>query len=286
MKLMRIGQPGQERPAALVDPEQVVDLSDVVSDFDEDFFATGDLDSLAAVVDRRVLAGRVEPLGGRRIAAPVARPHQILCVGLNYSDHALETGQEIPAEPIIFNKAPNTLVGPNDEVLVPRNAIKLDWEVELSLVISKRASYLGTADQARDHIAGWMISHDISERHFQLERGGQWVKGKSAPTFNPAGPYLVTQDEIADVLDLGMWLDVNGVRRQQGSTSTMIFDPYSIVQYISQFLVLEPGDIINTGTPPGVGMGHRPPIYLQVGDEVSLGIDGLGVQHQTVVATP
>lgn len=283
---MRIGQPGQERPAALVDPEQVVDLSDVVSDFDEDFFATGDLDSLAAVVDRRVLAGRVEQLGGRRIAAPVARPHQILCVGLNYSDHALETGQEIPAEPIIFNKAPNTLVGPNDEVLVPRNAIKLDWEVELSLVISKRASYLGTADQARDHIAGWMISHDISERHFQLERGGQWVKGKSAPTFNPAGPYLVTQDEIADVLDLGMWLDVNGVRRQQGSTSTMIFDPYSIVQYISQFLVLEPGDIINTGTPPGVGMGHRPPIYLQVGDEVSLGIDGLGVQHQTVVATP
>jgi 2,4-diketo-3-deoxy-L-fuconate hydrolase len=286
MKLMRIGQPGQERPAALAGPELVVDLSDIVSDFDEAFFATEGLRSLAAEIDARVLAGRVEPLGGRRVAAPVARPHQILCVGLNYSDHALETGQEIPAEPIIFNKAPNTLVGPNDNVLVPRNAKKLDWEVELALVISKRASYLDTPDQARAHIAGWMISHDISERHFQLERGGQWVKGKSAPTFNPAGPYLVTQDEITDVLDLGMWLDVNGVRRQHGSTSTMIFDPYSIVHYISQFLVLEPGDIINTGTPPGVGMGHRPPIYLQPGDQVSLGIDGLGVQHQTVVAAP
>lgn len=284
MKLLRIGHPGQERPAALVDSDKVVYLSDVVSDFDEAFFATGNLNSLAEEVDRRARAGRAEPLGSRRIGAPVTRPHQILCVGLNYSDHALETGQEIPTEPIIFNKAPNTLVGPNDEVLLPRNATKLDWEVELALVISKRASYLETADQARDHIAGWMISHDVSERHFQLERGGQWVKGKSAPTFNPAGPYLVTQDEISDVLDLGMWLDVNGVRRQQGSTSTMIFDPYAIVQYISQFLVLEPGDIINTGTPPGVGMGHRPPIYLQAGDEVSLGIDGLGVQHQTVVA--
>lgn len=284
MKLLRIGHPGQERPAALVGSDKVVYLSDVVSDFDEAFFATGNLNSLAEEVDRRARAGRAEPLGGRRIGAPVTRPHQILCVGLNYSDHALETGQEIPTEPIIFNKAPNTLVGPNDEVLLPRNATKLDWEVELALVISKRASYLETADQARDHIAGWMISHDVSERHFQLERGGQWVKGKSAPTFNPAGPYLVTQDEISDVLDLGMWLDVNGVRRQQGSTSTMIFDPYAIVQYISQFLVLEPGDIINTGTPPGVGMGHRPPIYLQAGDEVSLGIDGLGVQHQTVVA--
>jgi 2-keto-4-pentenoate hydratase/2-oxohepta-3-ene-1,7-dioic acid hydratase in catechol pathway len=284
VKLMRIGPAGHERPAALADPDHFIDLSDIVADFDEDFFTSARLDSLAPVVAERVREGAAEPLAGQRIGAPVARPHQILCIGLNYSDHARETGQAIPAEPIIFNKAPNTLVGPDDEVHIPRGATKVDWEVELALVVAKRTAYLDSAEQAREHIAGWMISHDLSERHFQLERGGQWVKGKSAATFNPAGPYLVTRDEVPDVHDLRMSLSVNGVRRQEGSTSTMIFDPYAIVHYVSQFLVLEPGDIINTGTPPGVGMGHQPPIYLAAGDEVELAIEGLGRQRQRVVA--
>ena len=282
MKLLRIGMPGAERPAALVDEDHFVDLSDVVPDFDENFFATGGLDRIAPIIAERGAAGG-RRLGGLRIGAPIARPHQIICVGLNYSDHAAETGQDVPGEPILFTKSPNTLIGPNDDVRIPRGASKTDWEVELGIVIGKRTSYLGSVAEARDHVAGWVLVNDVSERAFQMERGGQWLKGKSAETFNPAGPWLVTQDEIDDVLARDMWLDVNGARRQSGSTSTMIFDPYFIVHYISQFLVLEPGDLINTGTPPGVGMGFDPPIWLQPGDVMTLGISGLGEQRQTVV---
>jgi 2-keto-4-pentenoate hydratase/2-oxohepta-3-ene-1,7-dioic acid hydratase in catechol pathway len=213
----------------------------------------------------------------------MARPHQIVCIGLNYSDHAAETGQDVPSEPILFTKSPNTLIGPNDAVRQPRGSTKLDWEVELGIVIGRRTSYV-TEAEAREGIAGYLVCNDVSERAFQIERGGQWSKGKSAETFNPAGPWLVTPDEIDDVLELDMWLDVNGTRRQTGSTSTMVFDPYTIVSYLSQFMVLEPGDLINTGTPPGVGMGLKPPVFLQPGDVMELGITGLGTQRQQVLA--
>ncbi|MDQ0727621.1 fumarylacetoacetate hydrolase family protein [Microbacterium sp. W4I20] len=284
MKIMRIGPAGAERPAALVRDDQYVDLSDVVEDFDETFFGSGGLDRIEAIVADRAAAGQALSLEGKRIGSPIARPHQIICVGLNYADHAAESGLPVPDEPILFTKSPNTLVGPYDDVRIPRGSTKPDWEVELGIVIGKRTSYLESVDDARKHIAGWVLVNDVSERAFQMERGGQWLKGKSAETFNPAGPWLVTDDEIDDVRDLGMWLDVNGVRRQTGSTSTMIFDPYFLVHYISQFMILEPGDLINTGTPPGVGLGFTPPIWLQPGDEVTLGIDGLGTQRQTVVA--
>ena len=283
MKLLRIGATGAETPAALVDQTHYVDLSDVVSDFDEAFFGGGGIERIRPVVAARVDAAEVHELGDQRVGAPIARPHQIICVGLNYSDHAKETGQEVPAEPILFTKSPNTLVGPNDDVRIPRGSTKPDWEVELGMVIGRRASYLDSIDEAREAIAGWVLVNDVSERAFQIERGGQWMKGKSAETFNPAGPWLVTQDEVDDVLDLGMTLDVNGVRRQNGSTSTMVFDPFFIVHYISQFMVLEPGDLINTGTPPGVGMGLTPQVWLQEGDIMELAIDGLGTQRQTVV---
>ncbi|GAA3860602.1 fumarylacetoacetate hydrolase family protein [Leifsonia kafniensis] len=283
MYLMRIGPVGSEKPVARLDDERYVDLSDVVADFNEAFFASESLAELAATVARRVADGAISRFAGERVGAPIARPHQILCIGLNYSDHAAETGQAVPDEPILFTKSPNTLIGPNDDVRLPRGATKPDWEVELGIVIGRRTSYLDSVDDARDAIAGFVVVNDVSERAFQLERGGQWSKGKSAETFNPAGPWLVTPDEIDDVRALGMWLDVNGIRRQTGSTSTMIFDPYFIVHYLSQFMVLEPGDLINTGTPPGVGMGFTPPIWLQAGDVMELGIDGLGAQRQTVL---
>jgi 2,4-didehydro-3-deoxy-L-rhamnonate hydrolase len=281
--LMRIGAPGAEKPIARLDDETYVDLSDVVTDFDEAFFGGGGVKRLGPVVAERVAAGRTSRFAGERIGAPIARPHQILCIGLNYRDHAAETGQAVPDEPILFTKSPNTLIGPNDDVRIPRGATKTDWEVELGIVIGRRTSYLDSVGEARDVIAGYTVVNDVSERAFQMERGGQWAKGKSAETFNPAGPWLVTPDEIGDVLALDMWLDVNGVRRQAGSTKTMIFDPYFIVHYLSQFLVLEPGDLINTGTPPGVGMGFAPPIWLQPGDVMELGITGLGAQRQSVV---
>ncbi len=284
MHLMRIGAVGSEKPVARLDDESYVDLSDVVVDFNERFFGSGLLADLPAIVAERVAAGQTIAFAGERIGAPIARPHQILCIGLNYRDHAAETGQEVPAEPILFTKSPNTLIGPNDDVRIPRGSTKPDWEVELGIVIGKRASYLDSVEQARDHIAGYTVVNDVSERAFQMERNGQWSKGKSSETFNPAGPWLVTPDELPDVLDLGMWLDVSGIRRQTGSTSTMIFDPFFLVHYLSQFLVLEPGDLINTGTPPGVGMGFTPPIWLQPGDVMELGIDRLGSQRQTVLA--
>jgi len=281
--LMRIGPRGAEKPVARIDDDAYVDLSDVAADFDEAFFAGGGLDRIRPVVAERAAAGLVSGFAGERIGAPIARPHQILCIGLNYRDHAAETGQAVPDEPILFTKSPNTLIGPNDDVRIPRGATKPDWEVELGLVIGRRTSYLDSPDDAREAIAGFVLVNDVSERAFQMERGGQWVKGKSAETFNPAGPWLVTPDEIDDVLALDMWLDVNGVRRQDGSTSTMIFDPFFVVHHVSQFLVLEPGDLINTGTPPGVGMGFKPPVWLQPGDVMELGVEGLGTQRQNVL---
>lgn len=286
MLLMRVGAAGAERPAVRVDEERYVDVSDVVEDFDGRFFADGGVERLRDVVHRRTEDGEVKEVAGQRIGAPIARPHQILCIGLNYTDHAAETGQAVPDEPILFNKAPNTLVGPDDDVLIPRRSTKTDWEVELGVVVGRRASYLQDEDAAREAIAGYVLVNDVSEREFQIERGGQWVKGKSAPTFNPCGPWLATPDEIDDVHNLPMWLDVNGERRQDGSTATMLFRPAFLIHYISQFVTLEPGDLINTGTPPGVGMGHDPPVYLRDGDVMELGIDGLGRQRQQVRATP
>lgn len=286
MILMRIGPVGGERPIVRVDDESYVDASDLVNDYDEAFFTAGGVDLIRASVEERLAAGVVRRFAGERIGAPFARPHQILCIGLNYSDHAAETGQAVPEEPILFTKSPNTLVGPYDEVRIPRGATKTDWEVELGIVIGRRARYLDSPEAARDVIAGWCVVNDVSERAFQMERGGQWSKGKSCETFNPAGPWLVTPDEVPDVLGLDMWLDVNGVRRQTGTTRTMVFDPFTIVHYLSQFLVLEPGDLINTGTPPGVGMGHTPQVWLQPGDVMELGISGLGTQRQPVVAAP
>lgn len=283
MYLMRIGAAGAEKPVARLDDETYVDLSDVVTDFDEEFFGSGGIDRVRPVVAERAGAGRISRFAGERVGAPIARPHQILCIGLNYRDHAAESGMAVPDEPILFTKSPNTLIGPNDDVRIPRGSTKTDWEVELGIVIGKRTGYLDSVEEARDAIAGYMVVNDVSERAFQLERSGQWAKGKSAETFNPAGPWLATTDEIDDVRALDMWLDVNGVRRQTGSTKTMIFDPYFIVHYLSQFLVLEPGDLINTGTPPGVGMGLTPPVYLQPGDVMELGIKHLGTQRQNVL---
>jgi 2-keto-4-pentenoate hydratase/2-oxohepta-3-ene-1,7-dioic acid hydratase in catechol pathway len=281
--LMRIGAAGAEKPVARIDDGTYVDLSDVVGDFDETFFGSGGLDRIRPVVAERAAAGQVSRFAGERIGAPIARPHQILCIGLNYRDHAAETGQAVPDEPILFTKSPNTLIGPDDDVRIPRGSTKPDWEVELGIVIGRRTSYLDSPGDARAAIAGYLVVNDVSERAFQFERGGQWSKGKSAETFNPAGPWLVTPDEIADVRNLDMWLDVNGVRRQTGNTRTMIFDPLVIVHHLSQFMVLEPGDLIDTGTPPGVGMGMDPPTWLQPGDVMELGIEGLGRQRQRVL---
>lgn len=283
MQLMRLGAVGAERPVVRLDDLHYVDVSDVVADFDEAFFGSGGIDRLRRVIAERVAAGTVASFTGERVGAPFARPHQILCIGLNYSDHAAETGQAVPTEPILFTKSPNTLVGPDDDVRIPRGSTKTDWEVELGVVIGRRTTYLDTVEQARDAIAGYVLVNDVSERAFQLERSGQWSKGKSAETFNPAGPWLVTPDEIENVRDLRMTLDVNGVRRQDGSTATMVFDPYVVVHHLSQFMVLEPGDLINTGTPHGVGMGMDPQVWLAPGDVLDLAIDGLGTQRQHVV---
>jgi 2-keto-4-pentenoate hydratase/2-oxohepta-3-ene-1,7-dioic acid hydratase in catechol pathway len=280
---MRIGAPGAEKPVIRVDETHYVDVSDLTPDFDEKFFGAGGTATLAGPVADRIARGQVHAFANERIGAPIARPHQILCIGLNCSDHAAETGQAVPDEPILFTKPPNTLVGPYDEVRIPRGSTKTDWEVELGIVIGRRTSYLDSVEEARETIAGYCVVNDVSERAFQMERGGQWSKGKSAETFNPAGPWLVTPDEITDVTNLGMWLNVNGVRRQTGTTKTMIFDPFFIVHHLSQFMVLEPGDLINTGTPPGVGMGFTPQVWLQPGDVMELGIDGLGSQRQNVL---
>lgn len=292
MKLMRLGPAGQEKPVVRVDDSNYVDLSDVTPDFDEAFFGAAGIDAsgggggmlgLEQVVAERVAAGAVHPFGDLRVGAPIARPHQILCIGLNYSDHAAESGMAVPEEPILFTKSPNTLVGPNDDVRMPRGATKLDWEVELGIVIGKTAKYV-SEDKALDHVAGYCVINDVSERAFQTERQGQWTKGKSCDTFGPTGPWLVTRDEVADPQDLKMWLTVNGKKMQNGSTKTMVYGVAHLVSYLSQFMSLLPGDIISTGTPPGVGMGMKPPKFLKNGDVVALGIEGLGEQKQKVIA--
>lgn len=284
MRFARIGQPGQEVPVVMVTDDSYVDISDFTRDIDGAFLSALGASVVASTIAEHVASGRVESVGDQRVGSPIARPHQVLCIGLNYADHAEESGMAIPEEPIVFNKAPNTVVGPFDDVAVPRGSTKTDWEVELGIVIGSRARYLASPEDAWAHIAGFTLVNDVSERAFQLERGGQWVKGKSCETFNPSGPWLVTPDEIADVHDLGMWLDVNGQRRQTGSTRTMIFNVPFVVWYLSQFMVLEPGDLINTGTPPGVGLGMTPPTFLAAGDVMELGIDGLGTQRQRLIA--
>jgi len=284
MKLIRVGDYGAERPGVLVSEGKYVDVSDLVGDFNEAFFANVDLAALKREVASREAAGAVIELGASRLGAPIARPHQIICIGLNYADHAAETNTTVPPEPIIFTKSPNTLIGPNDSVRIPKNSTKTDWEVELGVVVGKRARYVESEAAAAAHIAGYMVVNDISEREFQLERQGQWSKGKSSETFNPAGPYLVTADEMPDSSNLAMKLWVNDELKQNSSTSQMVFGPAFLIYYLSQFLVLEPGDLINTGTPPGVGLGHNPPVYLKRGDTMRLEIQSLGSAEQRVIS--
>ena len=281
MKLIRFGEPGREKPGLQLEDGTRVDASAIGSDYDEAFFGGNGLARLrewsAANAAR---APRVAP--GTRLGPPVARPSKIVCIGLNYRDHAAETGGQIPKEPVIFFKATSSLVGPDDDMVTPRGAEKVDWEIELAIVIGARASYVTKEDAAR-HIAGYALHNDYSERSFQLEHGGQWSKGKSADTFAPLGPFLATADEIKDPQALPMWLTVNGESRQKSSTANMIFDVPTLVSYLSQFMSLLPGDVISTGTPAGVGLGIKPePVYLKVGDVVELGIEGLGRSRQRV----
>jgi 2-keto-4-pentenoate hydratase/2-oxohepta-3-ene-1,7-dioic acid hydratase in catechol pathway len=282
MKLIRCGEPGRERPGVLLADGRRVDVSAVVGDYDDAFFGG---DGIARLRD--ALGDRAEglPAFGEsvRLGPPVARPGKIVCIGLNFRDHASESGMQIPAEPVVFFKATSALAGPNDDIVVPRGSEKTDWEVELAFVIGRRASYVTEAD-AMGHVAGFVLHNDLSERHFQLERGGQWVKGKSCDTFAPLGPFLATAEELPNWNRLRMWLTVNGVTRQDGTTADMAFGVPFLVAYLSQFMSLLPGDVISTGTPSGVGLGMKPPTYLQAGDVVELGIEGLGVARQRVRA--
>ncbi|MFE5589147.1 fumarylacetoacetate hydrolase family protein [Streptomyces sp. NPDC056549] len=281
MKLMRIGMPGDETPAVLDEDGAVFDLSTLTTDIDGPFLASGGIDRV-----RRALAGGELPrldVTGRRIGAPVARPGKVVCVGLNYRDHAEETGAPVPERPVVFMKDPSTVVGPNDDVLIPRGSVKTDWEVELAVVIGREARYLERPSEAAGHIAGYAVSHDVSEREFQLEFSPQWDLGKSCETFNPLGPWLVTPDEAGDPQALGLRLAVDGEVRQNGSTKNMIFDVAYLVWYLSQYMVLRPGDVINTGTPAGVALGLPGTPYLRAGDTVELSIDGLGTQRQTFI---
>ena len=284
MKLIRFGEPGHERPGILQQDGLRLDVSDGVSDYDEQFFGDRGLANLAVWL--KANAAKAPRVGASvRLGPPVRRPSKIVCIGLNYRDHAAETGAEIPKEPIIFFKSTTALAGPNDPLVTPRGSSKLDWEVELAVVIGKEARYV-PEKAALEHVAGYALHNDYSERAFQLERGGQWVKGKSCDSFAPLGPFLATPDEIPDPQRLPMWLSVNGTQRQRGNTSTMIFGVREIVSYLSQFMTLLPGDVISTGTPPGVAMGMKPtPQYLKVGDVVDLGIEGLGESRQQVVAS-
>jgi 2-keto-4-pentenoate hydratase/2-oxohepta-3-ene-1,7-dioic acid hydratase in catechol pathway len=277
MKLIRFGAPGQEKPG-LLHHDRYYDCSAVVPDYDEAFFARGGLSTLAGLL----AAGQLPTVTVERLGCPVARPSKIVCIGLNYSDHARETGAAIPAEPVVFLKATTAIVGPNDAVKLPRGSEKTDWEVELAVVMGRQASYVSEAE-AMDYVAGYCLHNDISERAYQLERGGTWDKGKGCDTFAPLGPWLVTKDEIADVHNLRLWLSVNGEKVQDGSTANLIFGIPHLVSYVSQFMTLLPGDIISTGTPAGVGLGMNPPRYLQAGDVMELGINGLGTSRQVVV---
>lgn len=285
MRLVRLGPVGKEFPAVILeDTSNVLDARSITTDYDPDFFADDGLNRLQTAVSGKSLPSI--SAAGLRIGAPISRPGKIVCIGLNYRNHAIESGMDIPGEPIIFMKASNTMIGPNDDVMIPRKSQKTDWEIELAVAINSTASYLNSPDDATKFIAGYAISNDVSEREFQLERGGQWDKGKSCATFNPLGPWLVTSDEILDPQNLRMTLDINTERLQDESTSDMIFSVNHLVWYVSQFMVLEPGDIINTGTPAGVGLGLRPPRYLKPGDQMRLAIDGLGEQQSVVITTP
>jgi 2-keto-4-pentenoate hydratase/2-oxohepta-3-ene-1,7-dioic acid hydratase in catechol pathway len=284
MRLIRFGEVGQEKPGILLSDGTRLDVAGFGSDYDEAFFAGAGLARLREWLARN--GGSAPHVSASvRLGPPVCRPSKIVCIGLNFSDHAAESGMEIPKEPVIFFKATSSLVGPNDPLVIPRNATKVDWEVELAIVIEKKATYV-SRESALDYVAGFALHNDYSERAFQLERGGQWVKGKSADTFAPLGPFVATKDEITDFRSLAMWLRVNGESRQKGSTSKMIFDVPTLVAYVSEFMTLLPGDVISTGTPPGVGLGMKPPQYLKAGDVVELGIEGLGESRQEVVAGP
>ena len=280
MKLLRIGEFGKEKPAVMLGDGKVVDVSAHVTDYNGAFFESGGIEKL-----KGLLKGNLPSIdiAGKRVGAPVARPWKVIGIGLNYADHAKESNMPIPPEPVVFTKASNTVIGPYDTVLIPRLSKKTDWEVELGVVIGKTARYIADKEQALSYVAGYCISNDVSEREFQLERGGSWDKGKGCETFNPLGPWLVTTDEIPDPQVLAMSLDVNGVRRQTGTTKTMIFNVKHLVWYLSQFFVLEAGDVITTGTPPGVGLGQKPtPIYLKENDVMELTIEGLGKQRQVL----
>jgi 2,4-didehydro-3-deoxy-L-rhamnonate hydrolase len=280
MKLIRFGERGQEKPGVLLNDGTRIDASALGLDYNEAFFADGGLPKLDLWLRKEASsAPRVAPTV--RLGAPVCRPSKIICIGLNYRDHAAETKQEAPKEPVLFFKATTSLVGPNDDLVRPRNSTKVDWEVELAVIVGKKALYVSQQD-ALGHVAGFALHNDYSERNFQLERGGQWVKGKSADTFAPLGPFLATPDEVPNIGRLGMWLKVNGEFRQNSSTANMIFDVAALVSYVSQFMTLLPGDVISTGTPAGVGLGMNPPTYLQAGDVVELGIEGLGESRQQV----
>lgn len=278
MQLMRFGEPGQEQPAVRGEDGRTFDLRPLTGDVDGRFLADGGIERVRTAL----AAGELPelPTDGLRVGPPVARPGKVVCIGLNYRDHAAETGSELPTEPVVFFKASNTVIGPDDEVLIPRGSEKTDWEVELAVVIGAPARYLDSPQAARSVIAGYAISNDVSERAFQLERGGQWVKGKSCETFNPLGPWLVPAEEVGDPQALGLRLSVNGTTRQDGTTADMVFGVYEVIAYLSQFMVLDPGDVVNTGTPAGVAMGLPDQPYLRKGDVLELSIDGLGRQRQ------
>ncbi|MBM3176635.1 MAG: fumarylacetoacetate hydrolase family protein [Bacteroidetes bacterium] len=280
MKLVRFGNPSNEKPGVLVDSGKILDVSPIISDYDEKFFGGEGISRLK----NELVKGNLSFVSdGQRLGAPIARPSKIICVGLNYLKHARESNMAVPTEPIIFFKATSSIVGPDDEIIIPKGSAKTDWEVELAVVIGKKASYVSEED-ALNHVAGYMLHNDVSERAFQLERGGQWVKGKSADSFAPLGPWMVTADEIKDPHNLRLWLKLNGKMLQDESTSDMIFKVPFLVSYISQFMTLLPGDVISTGTPAGVGLGFNPPVYLKDGDVIELGIDGLGKARQNVVS--
>ena len=280
MKLLRYGDIGQEKPGILDSDGNLRDLSNIISDIDGDFLSRSGIDE----INKLDLNALPKVSGSPRLGMPVSGAPKLICIGLNYSDHAKESNMAIPTEPVVFMKAISSLNGPNDDVILPNNSIKGDWEVELAVVIGKKTKNVDESD-AMSHVAGYTICNDVSEREWQLEHGSQWSKGKSFDTFAPVGPWLVTKDEIENPQNLAMWLDLNGKRMQTGNTSTMIFGIEKLISYLSYFVTLQPGDIISTGTPPGVGMGIKPePVFLSVGDEMRLGIDGLGEQKQTVIA--
>ncbi|OKL40083.1 fumarylacetoacetate hydrolase family protein [Pontibacter flavimaris] len=281
MKLIRFGEPGQEKAGVILNNIKY-DVSAFGEDYNEQFFQRNGLERLKAFVQQH--EGKLPQVADDvRLGSPIARPSKIVCIGLNYADHAKETGAAIPQEPIVFFKATSALCGPNDDVIIPRNSEKLDWEVELAVVIGKKATYV-SEEEALEYVAGYALHNDYSERAFQLERGGQWVKGKSNDTFAPVGPFLATPDELKDVDNLRLWLTVNGKTMQDGTTANLIFKIPFLISYLSQFMTLLPGDMITTGTPAGVGLGMHPQVYLKEGDVVELGIDGLGSSKQTVSA--